>query len=87
MDAAVSLNDINSVDFHLYPNPIESAIHIDAEENLFSIEILDLSGRVIYKTKPNAQSFIMDVSWLESGSYIIEVQFADLSLRKMIFKN
>ena len=57
----------------VYPNPVKDVLWISGElETASSIEVLDLSGRVI--SKCNTGSDKIDVSSLKSGSYLLKIQ-------------
>ncbi|MBQ8056108.1 MAG: T9SS type A sorting domain-containing protein, partial [Paludibacteraceae bacterium] len=67
----VALND-ESVRLTIYPNPTTDFVNIDINEEVNSIKIYDISGRII-------RSFVNEVNNLylgdlNKGVYIIQVQ-------------
>ena len=60
---------ITNAGISIYPNPTHGMIHIRAGEELRSVEILDLKGRVMLST----QDQDLSVRTLEAGVYIIKV--------------
>lgn len=40
-------------DLTIYPNPVNNILNIESQSNIFSIEIIDIKGRVILKSKEN----------------------------------
>ena len=70
-DGPVALND-ESVRLTIYPNPTTDFVNIDINEEVNSIKIYDISGRII-------RSFVNEVNNLylgdlNKGVYIIQVQ-------------
>ena len=66
--------------FLVYPNPSSKEITIQLENPLekTTISLSDLSGRVVLtKTSENANSVILDVSTLNSGTYILTLNKRD----------
>ena len=72
----------------LYPNPATDKILIYNEtQNITSIEILDISGRLVHTQIPN-QSFITEVSLQDflTGNYVVKVIFEDGKRRHKKFQ-
>ncbi len=64
--------DLNN-NFIIYPNPVLDIIHIQSEEEIESIEIIDISGRKV-SVELNSNSEIQ-VTNLSSGVYILRAVF------------
>ncbi|WP_286911841.1 T9SS type A sorting domain-containing protein [Flavobacterium sp. UBA4197] len=41
-------------DLTIYPNPVNNILNIESQSTIFSIEIIDIKGRVILKSKENS---------------------------------
>jgi len=67
----LSVDDQNEVPFSLYPNPAEGEIFVDTPEGVQggSIEIFDVQGKMVKLQVLNSNR--IDVSDLESGTYVI----------------
>ncbi len=72
---------INSV--KVYPNPATSEITIEAE-NLKSISIVDILGKVVYSEESNSAKEVIDISKLTKANYFIKVVTADGEITKTI---
>jgi PKD repeat protein len=72
---------INSV--KVYPNPATSEITIEAE-NLKSISIVDILGKVVYSEEANSAKEVIDISKLTKANYFIKVVTADGEITKTI---
>ncbi len=57
--------------FEIYPNPASESVTIASENKIESIEVLDMSGRIL-KTQ-TGESNIIDVNNLNSGTYVIRL--------------
>ncbi len=59
----------------IYPNPTESIIHIDQEENLqhMDMHLLNMDGQAIMHHQLDGTSNIVDISTLPSGLYYIRL--------------
>jgi surface protein len=66
-------NTTDNQNFSIYPNPAKDKIHIsgiDLKQNTISIQILDVSGRVVLKKENQTE---IDISILKAGVYFVKV--------------
>ncbi|MCH2225262.1 MAG: T9SS type A sorting domain-containing protein, partial [Crocinitomicaceae bacterium] len=64
----------DQIDFELYPNPTEGQVKIVLGEwSDYTISLIDISGKLIYETNINGENSLLDLTHLESGSYLIKV--------------
>lgn len=68
----VGVNDFNSVNIAMFPNPAKDKLHIEYEGNLIAVQLFDLSGREIY-VEANLEKKIIRTKDLEIGEYIIVI--------------
>ncbi len=75
--APVGVDEVAKVDFQVYPNPA-SDIAVVSYLNDGSIggqlEVVDLSGRVVWTTKMNTERTIIDVSTFAEGLYLLRLK-------------
>ena len=69
--------DINKATKHsivLYPNPVENELHLINTNNLniTKMTIADVSGKVIYNQ--SYSSNVINVSNLQSGIYLVQIE-------------
>lgn len=75
----IGINDVNTQELKLYPNPIsDNGLHIKTDKKINSIQLVDLSGKVIYLEEHKNIDYI-DFSNFQRGMYLIQIQFADNS--------
>ena len=68
----LSVNDLFTIDFELYPNPASNTISISTDEELKSIEIYTLLGERINYMDTDLKS--IDISALSNGVYFIKIK-------------
>jgi len=66
-------------DFLVYPNPVKNRLNISAlDGDNFSIFIFDISGKLCYSKEKNS-SAIIDLTFLNSGVYILKINKGEKS--------
>ncbi len=78
----VTKDEIRSLEFSLYPNPANPSTVVSfttTENSQVSITIVDMLGRIVFKTRRNAQADIRydvqtDLSRFASGMYVVNVR-------------
>lgn len=71
------LNAGNQVkdDFAYYPNPVKDKLYFKGSEKVKSVQIFDMSGRLLLNKHSETQSIMQtDITMLGKGSYIVRVQ-------------
>ena len=69
----------------VYPNPTSSILNIEAE-NLVSVTILDMSGRIVYFAAENCSATSIDLSGFANAEYMVKVETSNGSSLKRIIK-
>lgn len=85
MSPSLAVNDVQySKPFMIYPNPVKDELNFKNAENISTINILDLNGKVISSTKAIQEK--MNVSKIQPGIYFIEItdKSGNVSYQKMI---
>lgn len=78
----VSIDDVTSSDYSIYPNPVSSVLHIEGDD-VQRVMLYDLSGRLISESHGSE----MDMSRLAAGLYLVKVQTsAGVKVEKIIKK-
>lgn len=77
-NALLSINKFtDSQNIAIYPNPTSGEIHIALSENATHCQIIGLMGNVLSEIAVSSANFVLDLSGLPSGMYLVKVQFAD----------
>lgn len=76
---------ISAKDIKFYPNPVKDYLTISTLNSDYqSVEILDLTGKILAVKNENAS--VLDFSVLESGMYIVKINWMDKSINFKIVK-
>ncbi len=70
----------------IYPNPSNGNFKIEAEENIISIEITDVSGKVCLQQNVNSKYFEVSENF-SSGVYLVKIStLNEINLQKLVIK-
>ena len=86
IDATLQNPSFLSQDVYVYPNPVQTEIHISntSELDINEVVITDTNGRILLKTK----SENIDISQFSKGIYLIKINFVNGNIyTKKILKN
>lgn len=83
VSGSVMIDEINTKNLSINPNPFETEIRINCERKMTSFAIQDFAGRLIKKGIIN-QNIIKDLNGIESGNYLLRI--SDYSGRNHYFK-
>ncbi len=81
-----SVNDIPDDGISIYPNPVKSEFRIDGIENLKSLDIIDLTGKV-YLSKNLVSKESVNVENLQKGIYFVRINIGNEIIKKKMIKN
>jgi len=70
---STSINEFEINEFEVYPNPVANAINLKNYVEIESLEIFDLSGRILYKVNLIESSKI-DISSFPKGFYFCKIR-------------
>ena len=71
----------------IYPNPVADNLNIVSDSFIKMIKIFSNTGQVIIETDVNSNSFIIDMSKVENGIYLIKIETKEGVINKRIIKN
>lgn len=70
-----AVNDIaNNTELKVYPNPVTSVVHIEAEKEIQSVRLLNTMGQEIVNTPVKGFHHDLNVSQFKTGIYLLQVQ-------------
>ena len=79
-----SIEDINS-NISIYPNPADDQIMLQMESNDYSsLVVRNITGQILMQEQINDTQMQLDISALESGLYLIELQGKEKSITQKI---
>jgi extracellular elastinolytic metalloproteinase len=74
-----SISDLNTSEINIYPSPFDEFIQIETNSNkiIKSLNILDVSGRLIQIQGANSGSIVVQTTGFSSGIYFVKIEFTD----------
>jgi hypothetical protein len=84
VESCTNLLSENDKFFSVYPNPANDVIRIKSEQAFEDIEIYSIDGKCELRQKSNKKSINLDVSALDSGTYILSIRFGNQILQKKV---
>jgi hypothetical protein len=71
----------SKIDFNLYPNPVSASVNIrcngyDFSHGALTLDIIDMTGRLVHSVSFNTIQASTDVSALATGMYIYRLKDA-----------
>ncbi|PCJ66483.1 MAG: hypothetical protein COA58_06815 [Bacteroidetes bacterium] len=81
----INLGTINhdNINISIYPNPTSSVINISSPYPIESIELIDLSGKIVLHRTTDTQ---LEISNLPRGIYTLQIQTTEGVFRKKVSK-
>lgn len=67
---SASLNNEPSASVGLYPNPVSDVLHINSDSQIQTIELFDMTGRLVRKAENTSSVAVKDLS---NGMYVVKV--------------
>ncbi|MCF6133527.1 T9SS type A sorting domain-containing protein [Flavobacterium wongokense] len=69
----------------IYPNPTTTVWNLSHTTNIDSVELFDVSGKVIGEFSPNSTQFQLDATTLSKGVYFVKIKSGlDFTVQKII---
>ncbi len=81
--------DNESLNFSLYPNPVEHTLHLDLNQGQhqnYEVKIINAFGQTVASQSLNGDKAVVDVSELPAGLYLVEIHANDKVSIKRIQK-
>ena len=85
--AYLSTPSIQSSSIHLYPNPCQEQIFIDAKSVIERLSIFELSGKKVWESKTPYPPSSIDISYLTNGVYFVKIVSDGQVYLEKIIKN
>ncbi|MBE9467758.1 MAG: T9SS type A sorting domain-containing protein, partial [Bacteroidetes bacterium] len=83
---ATFIEDIDALNFKIYPNPVRDILNVEVLnnkiENINQVSIINLSGKEVYNDKNVNTKKEINVKYLASGIYYIELKIGNKTKRQ-----
>ncbi|MFL1013445.1 pectate lyase family protein [Flavisericum labens] len=82
---SLGVNDIQKTKLRLYPNPISDILHISSEAKVEEVRIYSLLGVLVKAAEEHVNR--VDMTNLNTGSYLVKIKTAQDVIDKIVVKN
>lgn len=82
---SLSVDDVFSSKFNIYPNPASDVINIKTDETIDRVELYNTVGQRVFESVENIRK--VDASSLTTGVYILKIYAGDRSLSERVIIN
>lgn len=76
-NSTLSVNNVVTADFKAYPNPTKSEWTITSNNQIQSIEVYDILGKLVITQEPNDINATINAALLSNGVYIAKINAAN----------
>ena len=77
----------NTIDgFSFYPNPINNQLNLSAKSNIEKVALYNINGQKVYSDKVNALQKTINLSFLQSGLYVMHIISDGISASYKVIK-
>lgn len=70
----------------IYPNPLSSLLKVEANQTVNGVRVYDLSGRLVKEEAISGKSITLNLSNLQNGAYLLQLDYGDHSSFHRIVK-
>jgi len=86
---SLSVDEFNSNDYKIYPNPTSDLLFIKTSKSFGEVvmTLTDLNGRLVFSKKVNLFDVVeLDINQLQSGLYILNIKGQNIDVNEKIIK-
>jgi uncharacterized repeat protein (TIGR01451 family) len=73
VETLLSMNSFENTSVKIAPNPVQTQLHIISKDNITSVQLFDVQGRILETTITNDKQVDFDLSQKTSGVYFIKI--------------
>ncbi len=81
-----SINQNENTELSIFPNPATSEFFINTDQKVNSIQILDISGKVVYTEINPLLNQAISISHLKTGTYVLSLDTENGKVNRLITK-
>lgn len=82
----LNLDEIDTFDLTLYPNPVQNILNISMNQPITSIAIIGMDGRLYHKQNLNSKIIQINLNNLPKGVYVVRIQSGKTIQQKKFVK-
>lgn len=85
---SLGLSEVTPASIQIYPNPSNGIFNLKSDSNIKSVEVLNMTGQLIYGSKVNSNDFEINIQSRPAGVYILKVQTdKGFEIKKVIIRH
>jgi len=86
INATTQINNTESNNVKIYPNPSSNIFNVDAKD-IKNIKVMDINGKIVFENNTNLEATQIDLTNCKSGIYFVEIQTNNTVVNTKIVKN
>jgi hypothetical protein len=86
-NVTLSVGGFDNASFNYYPNPVTDVLTVSYSNAISEIVVYNLLGQQVLIAKPNATQTQVDLSGLNTGTYMVKVTSDEVSKTIRVVKN
>ncbi len=71
---SLAVSTVNKAQVKVYPNPVVDVLNIEADSKVSTVQVFDLTGKVVSSHALNAVKNQVNLSKLTPGVYVVNIQ-------------
>lgn len=83
----VKVSNNNQLDVIIGPNPFNNEIKVTSNQNIYAVEVIDMTGKVCFSSNPNSFNYSFKLDNMNNGIYFIRVNNGEQTISRRIIKN
>ncbi len=73
VDGVLATKSFSNADFRSYPNPVKDVLNVSYTKNIDEVAVYNLVGQEVFRTALNAKAGQVNLSLLNTGTYIVKL--------------
>lgn len=86
VQSLTGVEEVAEVLVSVFPNPFANSLNVRLSESALSVQLMDISGQMVYERTIGSNEISLSTSELASGAYFLKVITANSSFAKRIVK-
>lgn len=86
-DASLNTSSFDMSKFVAYPNPVKDVLNLNYSEEITNVQVINMLGQEVLNKKTADRNVQVNLSDLNSGTYIVKVTSNDLTHTLKVMKN
>lgn len=85
-NVALAVKNFEATNIKMYPNPVANKLSIEAQDTIENISIYNVLGQQVLAANPNSNIAVLDISSLQTGTYIVKTSISGTTSTSKVIK-